>query len=90
MFRNGARAALLIGSTLALLAGTGIGSAQIRDHFVDNPPGTQFQTQGNREWNGQRAESVWARTAKMRGYSSYAYAPRVVVRHHKRIWYHRY
>ena len=53
--RNSLRSAVLAGSTVALLAGTGLALAQ---------PGSRFQTQGIREANGQRATpSVWSRTA---------------------------
>jgi hypothetical protein len=84
------RSALLIGSTLALLGGTGIASAQTRDQVVDNPPGTRFQTQGVREEQGRRAQPTWSRTARMPGYRSYAYAPRIVVRHHRFIRHNRW
>jgi hypothetical protein len=73
MFGNRLRGTLLIGSTLALLAGSGVVSAQIRDQVVDDPPGTQFQTQGNRQAEGRSAmPSVWSRSAH--GYRAYAYA----------------
>jgi hypothetical protein len=79
---NGLRAALLVGSTVAALAGTGGAFAQIRDQVVDEPPGTQFQTQGVREEQGRnRIPSVHSRTARRQGFRPYAYAPgRVVVR----------
>jgi len=58
------RGTLLIGSTLALLAGSGVASGQIRDRVVDDPPGTQFQTQGNRQGEARSATpSVWSRSA---------------------------
>jgi hypothetical protein len=95
MFGNRLRGTLLIGSTLALLAGSGVASAQIRDRVVDDPPGTQFQTQANRQAEGRRdAPSVWSRTARMQrmqGYGAYAYAPRhIVVRHHRVVRHYHY
>jgi hypothetical protein len=83
MVRDNLRSAVLAGSTVALLAGTGIALAQ---------PGSEFQTQGIREYNGQRATpSVWSRTAhRGRGYRAYGYAPRVIVRPHRFMWHHYY
>jgi len=80
------RTTLLIGSTVALLAGTGMAVAQ------EDPPGAQFQNQGVREEIGKTPRpSVWSRTARMRGYGAYAYAPgRLVVRHHRFIRHHRF
>jgi hypothetical protein len=81
--RNSLRSAVLAGSTVALLAGTGLALAQ---------PGSRFQTQGIREANGQRATpSVWSRTAHgVRHYRSYGYAPGATVRHHRSSWHHHY
>jgi len=89
MFANRLRGTLLIGSTLALLAGSGA-SAQIRDQVVDDPPGTQFQTQGNRLGEARSATpSVWSRSAH--GHRAYAYAPRhIVVRHHRVVRHYHY
>jgi hypothetical protein len=81
--RDGLRSAVLVGSTVALLAGTGMALAQ---------PGSEFQTQGIRENNGQRATpSVWSRTAHgMRRYRAYGYAPGVIVHHHRFMRHHHY
>jgi hypothetical protein len=84
------RGALLIGSMLALLGGSGMTSAQTRDQVVDNPPGTSFQTKGVREDQGRRAQPTWSRTTPMPGYRAHAYAPRIVVRHHRFIRHHRW
>jgi hypothetical protein len=83
---NGFRAALLVGSTVAVLSGTGGAFAQIRDQVVDEPAGTRFQTQGIREEQGRnRIPSVHSRTARSQGFRRYAYAPaRVIVRPHRR------
>ena len=59
-------AALVLGSILSDEASArvihGWGRAWAR---LDNPPGSRFQTQGIREWDGQRAvPSVWSRTAR--------------------------
>jgi hypothetical protein len=71
--------ALMLGSILSDQAsarvargfGWGWGGAWAR---ADNPPGSLFQTQGIREWNGVRAvPSVWSRIAHRRGYRRYAY-----------------
>jgi hypothetical protein len=51
----------LLFSTLAFLAGTGLAAAQI----ADDPPGSAFQTQGIREYDGLRpTPSVFSRTAR--------------------------
>ena len=83
MARDNLRSAVLIGSTVALLAGTGVALAQ---------PGSEFQNRGIRGYNGQRATpSVWSRTAHgVRGYRAYGYAPRLIVRHHRFMWHHHY
>ena len=90
MFANRLRGTLLIGSTLALLVGIGVASAQIRDRVVDDPPGTQFQTQGNRQGEARSAmPSVWSRLDH--GYRAYAYAPRhIVLRHHRVVRHYHY
>jgi hypothetical protein len=90
MFRNRVRGTALIGSTLALLVGSGVASAQIRDRVVDDPPGTQFQTQGNRQGEARSAvPSVWSRSAN--GYRAYAYASRyIVVRRHRVVRHYHY
>src|SRR5215471_14879657 len=56
------RSTLLISSIFAgLLAGSGIAAAQV----VDDPPGSAFQTQGIREYDGLRpTPSVFSRTAR--------------------------
>jgi hypothetical protein len=66
----------LLFSTLAFLAGTGLAAAQI----ADDPPGSAFQTQGIREYDGLRpTPSVFSRTARAAAASSaaraYAYIP---------------
>jgi hypothetical protein len=87
--RNGFRTTtLLVGLTLAALAGTGGASAQVRDQVVDEPPGTQFQTEGIREEQGRnRIPSVHSRTARRQGVRAHAYAPRHIVVVHRRTHY---
>jgi hypothetical protein len=63
-------ATLMLGSVLSDEASArvihGWGRAWAR---LDNPPGSQYQTQGIREWNGYRAvPSRWSRTARRRSY----------------------
>jgi hypothetical protein len=49
LVKENMRSKLVMASTLAaLLAGTGMATAQV----ADNPPGSQFQDQGIREENG--------------------------------------
>jgi hypothetical protein len=78
------RSKLLIASIFAgLVASTGIAAAQV----VDDPPGSAYQTQGIREWNGQRATpSVFSRTARAAAAAAhdyYAYISAPPVRGHK-------
>ena len=66
----------LLVSTLAFLAGTGLAAAQI----ADDPPGSAFQTQGIREYDGLRpTPSVFSRTARAAAVPSaaraYAFIP---------------
>jgi hypothetical protein len=81
------RSKLIVASIFAgLLVGSGIAAAQV----VDDPPGSAFQTQGIREWDGLRATpSVFSRTARAAA-AAHAYAyipvtplPQKVVRHHR-------
>jgi hypothetical protein len=61
----------LLVSTLAFLAGTGLAAAQI----ADDPPGSAFQTQGIREYDGLRpTPSVFSRTARAAAAASAARA----------------
>ena len=82
---------LLVASVLgALLAGSGIAVAQM----VDDPPGSIFQTQGNRESEGLRAvPSPYIRAARAaeaaRQARAYAYIPVPAVPHHKVVRHHR-
>jgi hypothetical protein len=85
------RSKLLIASIFAgLLFGSGIAEAQV----VDDPPGSAFQTQGIREYDGLRATpSVFSRTARAAAAAqashAYAYIPSPVVPHHKVVRHHR-
>jgi hypothetical protein len=95
------RSKLLIASIFAgLLAGSGMAAAQI----VDDPPGSAFQTQQNREGlEGVRGTpSVNSRTARAaaaarqargaaaaaRQARAYAYIPVPVIPHHKVVRHH--
>jgi hypothetical protein len=76
--RNSLRSAVFVGSTVALLAGTGLALAQ---------PGSEFQTQGIRRAAGLRSTpSVWSRTAH--GVRPYGYARGATVRHQRRHHYY--
>ena len=72
MVTENLRSTLVIASTVAaLLTGTGMAAAQVRD----DPPGSRFQDQGNREERGAPAiPSPWSRHAGRSG-GAYAYAP---------------
>ena len=61
LIRSNVRTILLVGSTLAaMLAGSAIAQAP-----ADNPPGSQFENQGERLEQGQRATpSRFSRAAK--------------------------
>ena len=82
---------LLIASIFAgLLAGSGIAAARV----VDDPPGSAFQTQGIREYDGLRSTpSVFSRTARAAAAAqmahAYAYIPTPAVPHHKVVRHHR-
>jgi hypothetical protein len=77
------RSTLLIGSTLAaLLAGNGLAAA------YDDPPGTRYQTQGNRESEGKTAvPSPYSRSGHNREVPApraYASSRRHVTIHHRK------
>ena len=81
----------LLVSTLAFLAGTGLAAAQI----ADDPPGSAFQTQGIREYDGLRpTPSVFSRkspaVAAAAGALAYSYIPvpngRRAEREGRRAW----
>jgi hypothetical protein len=82
---------LLIASIFAgVLAGSGIAAAQV----VDDPPGSMFQTQGIREYDGLRSTpSVFSRTARAAAAAqtahAYVYIPTPAVPHHKVVSHHR-
>jgi hypothetical protein len=87
MLKENLRSNILIASIVAgLVAMTGVAAAQV----VDDPPGSAFQTQGIREWDGLRATpSVWSRTAaRARAIRGYAYARGRVVSHHRFTQHH--
>jgi hypothetical protein len=88
------RSKLLIASIFAgLVASTGITAAQV----ADDPPGSAFQTQGIREYDGLRATpSVFSRTARAAAAAhaaaaghAYAYIPAPTVPGHKVVRHHR-
>jgi hypothetical protein len=81
------RSKLLIGSIfVGLVATTGIAAAQP----VDDPPGSLYQTQGIREWDGLRATpSVFSRTARAAAAAhAYGYIPVPTAPHHKIVRHH--
>jgi hypothetical protein len=87
MVKENMRSKLMIASIFtALVAGTGIAAAQI----VDDPPGSAFQDQGIREWNGQRATpSVFSRTAaRARALAAQANAAAAAASRHKAVRHH--
>jgi hypothetical protein len=60
MLTSSLKKSLLIASMFAALVGeTGLASAQV----IDNPPGSTFQDQGIREWNGYSRPVGTGRTA---------------------------
>ena len=82
------RSKLLIASIFAgLLFGSGIAEAQV----VDDPPGSAFQTQGIREYDGLRpTPSVFSRKSRPAATArAFAYIPSPVVPHHKVVRHHR-
>ncbi|HEY7301698.1 MAG TPA: hypothetical protein VH684_27735 [Xanthobacteraceae bacterium] len=85
------RSKLLIGLALAgLLAGSAMAAAQV----VDDPPGSAFQTMGERMSMGYTATpSVFSPTARAAAAAqtahAYAYIPAPAVPHHKVVRHHR-
>jgi hypothetical protein len=82
------RSKLLIGSIFAgFVATAGIAAAQP----VDDPPGSLYQTQGIREWDGLRATpSVFSRTARAAAAAhAYSYIPAPALPRHKVVRHHR-
>ena len=82
------RSKLLISSIFAgLLAGSGIAAAQV----VDDPPGSAFQTQGIREYDGLRpTPSVFSRKSRPAATArAFAYIPLPNASRHKVLRLHR-